>query len=190
MEDRLPQQAGTPLRLPWSRPSWFNLACEWIGERANLDPLNDINSIEQVTCWEQSCVLKVPAPGETLYFKAVPLMYAAEITVSDFLSKPFPEMLPKVRAISRENRWILMHEFAGKALIGYKDEAVWAATIEKYVDIQRSFIDGAEALPSEIPRRPLSGLLNQIGTLLLDDDALLIGREGGFLGVSNKKVVP
>jgi hypothetical protein len=168
----------SPRRLPWTQPGWYSAACRWISEQAEGIVAG---TVEQITCWEQSCVLRVSTQDGLLFFKALPEMYAVEIPAVEMLASRFASNIPATVAVSIEKRWLLMRDFGGRPLMDCRDSASWHSAIHVYASMQRSMelhVDQMEAVG--IPARPLGDLSQHLTNLLADEAALLSGQEGGL----------
>ena len=62
----------------WERAGWWDVAAAWTAERlASLGAAGPL-SIEQIRCWEFSCVARVQTARGTWHFKVLPTTYAHE----------------------------------------------------------------------------------------------------------------
>lgn len=176
------QQGQAPyLRLPWSQPGWYSAATQWIAEQVEAIGSAQAGAVEQITGWEQSCVLRVPTKTGRLFFKALPGMYAVELCVLDLLAPQFGDSIPATVAVSTKNRWLLMEDFGGHPLMECPDGAAWLSAIRTYASMQRSMEHHVDQMVAVgVPARPLGDLVAHVTDLLDDDGALLCGQARGL----------
>jgi hypothetical protein len=183
-----------PLRPPWARRGWFDLADTWIREQLRGLNYTVIASIEQVKIWSVSCVLRVPTTRGNVYYKAnlnsfaqtkmhissskkkgiLPLLFAHEPILIRSLAAWYPQNMPTVVAMDRELCWMLLAEF-GSRLYDQPDKTEWEKALEVYGQMQAQ-VAATQSIDALFAAGCLDRRLNiletQIDSLLNDEDAL------------------
>lgn len=104
------------LRPPWARPGWFGETTRWIQETLSERGITATGPVEQLKTWSISCVLHLPTTEGTVYFKAVPALFATEPNLTLHLSRQFPGQSPKVIAMDTARNFLLLRELSGGSL--------------------------------------------------------------------------
>ncbi len=185
-------EEAPPLRRAWARRDWFAGAGRWIREQLAHLNYEIVGPIQQMRTWGLSCILHVPTTGGNIYFKAIPrgvtqtsrntpasssqaglpLLFIHEPLLIQFLAAWYPENMPTVLAVEKEQCWMLLAEF-GPRLYQHSDKAVWEQALVTYARMQVTTTERIDALFAAgcIDRR-LPILEAQIDPLLSDDDLL------------------
>jgi Phosphotransferase enzyme family len=160
-------------RPPWYQPGWFVRASEWALEQLERMGMAAIGPVEQLRSWERSTILGVPTTHNTVYFKAVPAMFAHEPALTLALAARDPAHFPAVLAADRERGWMLMLDAGSQRLDKVPDLGRWRAVLHAFAEMQIALASAASDLVRlGCPERPLDRLAAQIDGLLADTAAL------------------
>lgn len=164
------------LRVAWARTGWLTQAAAWIHNQLKRHGLEAAGPIEQVRAWVRSCTLRIPTQNDTLYFKAVPRMFAYEPVLTRVLHQLYPQQMPEVLAVDVDRAWMLMRGFTGQPLNEVQDIRAWEQALHSFAQIQ---VDMAARVGSLIaigcPTRHVDQLVAQLDGLLEDKNALFSG---------------
>ncbi|HUP28223.1 MAG TPA: hypothetical protein VM409_07295, partial [Chloroflexia bacterium] len=120
-----------PQRQPWAREGWLPGAEAWIRQELERLGIKVTGDVEQDKTWSISCLLRVPTDQGTVYFKAVPAIFAQEPLITKALAECFPGLVPEPLAINvgdPEQSWMLLADIGG---VEMRDDA----TTEQWVDV-------------------------------------------------------
>jgi aminoglycoside/choline kinase family phosphotransferase len=173
-----------PLRVPWARPGWLPETTAWIDDclaelgRARTGPP------EQVRVRHWACVLRVPAAGGDIYFKAVAPAQGFEPLVTRALMVMAPGVVPRVLALDAERGWLLMVDggvpLRGRVLPGRHLEPL-LDMLPRFAALQLALVPHTAALlAAGCPDRRLHRLPALIADLLDDRDLMLVGHPDGM----------
>ncbi len=84
--------------LAWTRPAWLAEAYDWIDDRLAGLGLERTDSPQQVHAYPWATVLRVPVPGEQLFFKAMVPRLTHEAAAIAVLARLRPELVTEVLA--------------------------------------------------------------------------------------------
>ena len=96
--------------MRWTEPDWLAEAEAWIRERAEV-----AGELDQFHVRPWSTVIRVPTPGEDLYFKAVDKGFLFEPALSKRLFALAPDRVTAVVDADLDRGWMLMRD-AGSRL--------------------------------------------------------------------------
>jgi hypothetical protein len=144
--DEAEGRRSAPLRAAWAEPGWLPRAEAWIGERLAESGLAATGPIAQVKTWSISCILRAPTREGSVYFKAVPPLFAGEPVLTDRLSRRHPGQAPAVLALDAERRWLLLREIGGTRLRRTADIALWEEALRRFARLQIAWVEQAESL--------------------------------------------
>jgi hypothetical protein len=169
---------------PWFRPGWAAEAPDWIAMRvAQLGRTMDA-PVEQMRSWERGSTWRIRTDAGTLYFKAVPPVFAHEVALPPMLNAWRPGCATEVLARDEARGWMLMANLGDRDLSGVRDIATWEAAMRSYAELQIACIARRdELLAIGCPRHPLANLPAGLDALLADETAFLPGQEGGLTAV-------
>jgi hypothetical protein len=165
----------------WERLGWWSEASAWV--RAQLIALgtHDEPTIEQIRCWEFSCVVRVRTSAAEWYFKALPTSYAGEPRLTRLLAEDEPRLIPEVVAVEPVRRWMLMRACAGAVLEGVVAPGGWHRAAAGYARLQINWQTRTDELRGVgCGVRTLEQLGRQATALLADTNALLVGQPEGL----------
>jgi phosphotransferase family enzyme len=162
----------------WEAAGWWDSATTWIsGQLAKLGVTGE-PSIQQIRCWEFSCVARVDTMQGTWYFKALPASYAHEPLLTRRLAERHPQLLPEVAAVQPEQRWLLTRACAGASLERRVDIQAWERAATRYAELQCGWLGGSDQLRSlGCHDRRIEHLADATATLLDHPDEMLPGSE-------------
>jgi len=168
-------------RVPWFKLGWHITATNWITDQLNRQGIELISTIEQRRSWQRSSLWRVNTNAGYFYFKAVPLMFAHEPTLTQALAEKYPENFPTVIALDPERHWMLMKEVNGQLWDDVTKIELWENALGTYAQIQ---IDSAKQsenlLALSCPDRRLDKLVDPIDSLLADTVAMLPNQPEGL----------
>lgn len=160
------------LRVPWARPGWYAHACEWMRAALQDRGYELLSPIEQLQVWCLSSIMRVSTNRGTVYFKAVPPVFAAEARITETAATLFPDHVPAPLAIDHDRGWMLPPEFGGDVLDSL-DFATWHEAATLFARMQIASIAHRDALlASGCRHRPLEALCAQIRPILTDPQVL------------------
>lgn len=162
--------------LPWRSAGWRDRAEAWIGEQARVLGVEQTGPVEEVKLRAWSAVLRAPARGGDLYFKANLPALANEPALTRVLAAVDPELVLGVLAEEPAQRWMLQRD-GGPPMrdrFGGGDELDrWEAMLGLYAGLQvRAAGSVPELLAAGAPDRRLPGLRRLFEEVVADDRAL------------------
>jgi hypothetical protein len=174
---------GAAHPTPWYNPGWLDTAADWFRAQAERAGCLSLGDVEHVRAWQRSAVLHLPTTNGDLYLKAVPPMFAHELRLSGWLEVRFPEHAVRTIAHDDELRWAITRDFGGQPLSEVRELAIWEDAYQRYAELQIALLEHEPELTAlGCPVRAPSALVERLEALLMSDDALLIGRDGGLTG--------
>ena len=180
---------GTAHHTPWYNPGWLDDAGDWLRTKATLAGYEPSGEVEHIRAWQRSAVLRLPTARGDLYLKAVPPMFRHEQRLNAFLEQRFPEHAPRTVDYNDERRWAITRDFGGQPLSAVKDFTIWEDAYRRYAELQIALLEHApELIALGVPVRPVSALAERIEALVMNDDALLLGGNGGLTEVQARQL--
>ncbi|HEX5440151.1 MAG TPA: aminoglycoside phosphotransferase family protein, partial [Ktedonobacterales bacterium] len=173
-----------PERAPWERPGWFVVATAWIEQELAGLGWRRTGPYLQLHARGWSSVLRLPTTGGNLYFKAVTQPFAFEPPLTALLAELRPAESPRVLAVDRDRRWLLMSD-AGEPIRARLRETrnprPYQDMLVAFAQFQLALLPYTPRLESSaIPDRRLNVLPALFAATLRDSDGLLVGRPGGL----------
>lgn len=169
------------LRPDWARPGWHVAMLAGVDAALARCGRSRTAGIEQLRTWGRSTVLRIRTNQGDVYLKAVPPMFAHELTLAEWLADHVPDQSPELLSIDHERLWILMTPYEGAALETVDDVRHWEGAWRAFAKLQRQLAPWAgDLLALGLPHRPLARLEHEIDGLLARDDLLMTGRTGGL----------
>jgi Phosphotransferase enzyme family len=153
--------------LRWTEVSWLAEAEAWIRERVRVT-----GALDQFHIRWWSTVIRVPADGEDLYFKAVAPGFTFEPALTQRLFELAPDRVTEVVDVDLERGWLLMRD-AGRRLRelvdGTADLRHWELALPRYAELQLAAAPLAdELLALGVPDARLAALPKHLGTVLAE----------------------
>jgi Phosphotransferase enzyme family len=137
-------------QFPWTRDGWFEEASDWIHTKLREHGLVALGPIEQTRSWFISSLLRLPTTDGEVYFKAVPPTDVHEPLLTQMLSIHFATLVPRVLAVHKERRWLLMKAVPGQKMPSHTEPLAylprWAALLQTYARMQRDYTRYTEEL--------------------------------------------
>ena len=173
--ERVFADEGHPLRPRWAHPGWFSRTSDWLDDVLDGIGRERTGSVEQVSNWCISSILRAPTTDGDVYVKAtarLPL-FVDEGAVTRGLAERFPGRIPMPLAVDGDERLMLLDDFG--PIVGWKaDHDAKLDVLARYAALQvesASLRDELIAL-GMFDRSP-EWLADAIRGLLSDGDDLL-----------------
>jgi len=182
------------LRPRWMRRGWFDRASTWM-RAATADAGRPLTADPRPFFLRGiSALLRAPTDGPDLFLKAVFPPFHAEPVLTTLLAERFPDAVPRVVAVEREEGWLIVEDI-GSAWVGDVPVADRPAALARganaLVTIQRAFAldaGGIRALlDAGAPHRPLSDLVGSVAAAI-GPDGFGVG-DGGILPERAERVL-
>jgi hypothetical protein len=152
--DDIPQR-----RRAWARPGWLAEASAWLAVVLWEQGRPLIGPIEQVRTWERSCILRAEIAAGYVCLKALPPMFAHEVTLTTYLAARHPAHTVEVLEAETERHWLLMEEMRGTPLNDVGEIRRWEDALSHFARIQIETVGREEELRAlGCPSRPLATL--------------------------------
>jgi hypothetical protein len=182
--DAVPGVVPTDPRLPWIQPEWLAGATAWVHGRLDERDLDLTGEIGQPHIRWWSTVLRVPTSGGTLWFKANAPPHAFEAGLLAILDRLTPGHVPEPVAIDVDRGWLLMRdggERLRELVRGSRDLQHWETLLPEYAELQLALAPNVDELfAAGVPDERLAVLPAQLGAVLDDAGACMVGREHGL----------
>ena len=131
----------------WTAPGWVRGACRWIGTVYSRRRPGRAHSNSSAAGVGVVLRLEVNAKQrQRRDFKALPRSGRVEFAVTRWLSKAFPDVVPRVIAWDAGRRWLLMQACAGVPLEAVPDVTAWARAARRYGQLQVACAVRSDAL--------------------------------------------
>ena len=175
---------GQERQSPWERPGWFEEVAGWVrAELARLG-IEAAGAIEEVHRRPWSAVLRVPAAGGYIYFKATGPAEAHEVALVEALSRWRVDGVAPLLATDLGRGWLLLADGGARLreiIRADRDLGHWEALLPRYAELQIELAGRVhELLALGLPDRRLETLPAQYDALLEDTGALGIGQPEGL----------
>jgi Phosphotransferase enzyme family len=156
---------------------WLSDARSWIEAHVGA-----AGPIEQPHVRPWATVVRVPAKGETFWFKASVPALAHEAAVIDVLARHRPDFVPEVVAAEPDRGWMLQRDAGARLRDMSPTEAMWERILPSYAVLQRDVAPAADELRAAgaFDRR-VAGLPTQLERLLSSAEHGLSGDEAAAL---------
>ena len=158
-----------PRTPPWVSPSWYPRIAAWIEERMRFAGMPPIERPRIVYQSSVGAVLRTAAADRVTFAKCPASLFRAEAAVTRALAIRTPNLVPDVIDIEPTEGWLLMRDFGSRTL-GEAPEAEWAPALALLGQLQRTWVDGHDALlAAGAQRRPLVELTDRLPGILEPD---------------------
>jgi hypothetical protein len=149
----------------WTEPDWVAEAESWIRERVEV-----AGELDQFHVRPWSTVIRVPTPGEDLYFKAVDKGFLFEPALSKRLFELAPDRVTAVVDTDLDRGWMLMRDAGSRlreVVLSTADLHHWEAALPHYAELQIAAAPLAgELVALGVPDSRLSVLPGQLRAVL------------------------
>ncbi|MGE5273633.1 MAG: phosphotransferase [Verrucomicrobiota bacterium] len=180
----MPGVVPTDPRLPWVQAEWLSEAIGWIRARLaerHVEPAGEIDQ-PHVRWW--STALRVPTSEGVLWFKANASAHAFEAGLLAILARLTPGHVPEPVALDADRGWLLMRdggERLRELVRSSRDLHHWQSLLPEYAQLQLALAPHVDdLLAAAVPDERLAVLPAQLGAVLDDPEACMVGREQGF----------
>jgi hypothetical protein len=100
------------VRPPWERAGWFAMARDWIQQSLKRLNIHQAGPVEQYRAFRTtSSILRVPAGGSHIYFKACMNAQPAEVAMTVALAERWPQYIDKPLLADVERNWMLSWDY-------------------------------------------------------------------------------
>jgi Phosphotransferase enzyme family len=154
-------------RLWWAEPGGLDHLPAWVDAALRAHDRRRTGPLRQRKTWNLSVVVTSPTDAGDVWFKATPSFLADEGGVIRRVAGVDPALVPTVLAHDAGRRAILMEHLTGDDQFGLTDEAVAAAMVRRWVDVQAALVEDVDhvlALGAQDLRS--SALLAEVQTLV------------------------
>ena len=148
--------------LDWNQPAQHAAAEAWIVQELARRGRRITGQLEQVRLRPWSSVLRAPANGGAVYFKAVARGLEDEVRLTRFLAKLQPRRIPSLLAADPARGWLLLGEGGlrlREILQASPGLERWQAVLREYAQLQVELTEHtADILALGVPDRRLATL--------------------------------
>jgi hypothetical protein len=183
---------GTAGSATWTDPAWRRAALAWADEQLARAGEARTGEPAQPHVYPWSTAFRLPVGGGAVWLKSVGPGSAHEPALSVALGGWVPDRVLVPLAVDAGRRLILLPD-GGRTLrdVGGATLAeAWESMLRAYARLQVELVPhAAEMLALGVPDSRPDRLPALVGDLLADDDAQLVGREGGLAPRTRERVV-
>ena len=123
------QDSNVARSTPWVQPGQNYEAENWVSKTLSELNISQIGRLIQHRVWSVSYVAYTETDIGRIWFKASPAHFAAETTISHWLSSTFPKNTPRVIAWDQTRNWMLMRSFGTQKW----DNSIERKAVESYL---------------------------------------------------------
>lgn len=164
---------------PWIKRDFHNSMKNFVCRAISNTKIQSI-TWTQLRCWSRAYVYEIEADGISYIFKACPPAYAVEPTLTQYLSKKYPNLIAKVKAVEADEGFLLSAAFTGRAVVS-GDVKSFEAAAHGLAKIQVAEASDVSKLVSlGLVVQDYHVLMDSILTLLNDHSALMVGEKNGL----------
>jgi hypothetical protein len=176
----------------WTDPAWRDDALDWADEQLDGAGLLRDGEPEQPHVYPWSTAFRLPVRGGAVWLKSVGPGSAHEPVLSEALGSWAPEHVLVPLAVDPGRRLVLLPD-GGRTLRAAGGSTVveaWESMLQSYARLQLDLVPRAEdMLALGVPDHRPDRLPDLVEDLLADDDAQLLGRDGGLAPDVRDRVV-
>jgi hypothetical protein len=174
------ETAGTST---WTDPGWRAAALGWAVDELGRAGLTLDGEPEQPHVYPWSTAFRLPVEGGAVWLKSVAPGSAHEPPLSVALGRWVPETVLVPLAVDAGRRLMLLAD-GGRTMRnagGATVAVAWEEMLRNYARLQLDLVPHADdMLALGVPDHRPDRLPELVGDLLADDEALMVGREGGI----------
>ncbi len=172
----------TATRAPWADGAFLDELTTWIDDRLTAVGIRRRSKPVVGRAWARAVTVSFDTDRGPLWAKAVPEVFAHEVSVTVLLADIDPGSVPPVVAADAALGRIITEHVAGPFLAALSDRAdAWTATLSRLAEIQRVLaLEPAALAMAGVAAAPVGALAGVVPRLLDDDDLLQIGRPEGL----------
>lgn len=167
------RDTSNPLTPAWYRAGWFSAAADWLREALQREDTRADGAITQVRSCNRSAVLRAPTRSANVYLKAVPRMFAHELSLTAQLAQEHAECLPAVIAADEARLWFAMGDAGDDDLGTAWQSSLPEESLRRYAQIQ---IEQSRSLDRWLglgcPDHRLEQMAERIDDLFADTSAM------------------
>lgn len=166
----------------WTDPAWRKDAVDWADEQLSAVGLVRDGEAQQPHVYPWSTALRLPVGDGAVWLKSVAPGSAHEPPLSVALGGWAPEAVLVPLAVDGARRLMLLPD-GGRTMRDAADATVaaWEAMLRSYARLQLELVPRADdVLALGVPDHRPELLPGLVADLLADDEAQLVGREGGL----------
>ena len=183
------QDSNVARSTPWVQPGQSSEAENWVSKTLSELNISQIGRLIQHRVWSVSYVAYTETDIGRIWFKASPAHFAAETTISHWVSFTFPKNSPRVIALDQTRNWMLMRSFGTqqwdnsvekKSAESYlktlaqlqRDSALYTEDLTniglpiKYPSLITNFINSIRKNPANLQSLVGTKIMNQIRSVL------------------------
>jgi len=174
--------ASTDPGAPWADPAWLGELTAWIDARLSAAGIHRRSEPIIGHSWARAVVLSFDTDRGRMWTKAVPEVFAHEVSVTLLLADIDPGCVPPVVTADAAVGRIITEHVKGPTLASLLDrEDAWDASLSRLAEIQRVLAAEPVALAiAGVADMPVRALAAAVPRLLADDDLLQAGHRGGL----------
>ena len=154
----------------------------WIDDRLGDTGVRRRGTVVPVRAWPRATLVTFETDRGRMWAKAVPEIFAHEVSVTILLADLDPGCVPPVVAADPALGRIITEHVDGPALSSLSDRPdAWAATLSRLAEIQRVLAAEPTALAiAGVVAAPVDALAGSVPRLLGDDELLRTGQPDGL----------
>lgn len=175
------------VRPLWEQPGWFAEAREWIQQSLKQLGIHQAGPVEQYRAFRtSSSILRVPAAGSHIYFKACMQSEPNEAALTQALAETWPELVPMPLKVDVQRNWMLSrdHGHQQQGHVAYED---FSEVARGLAEIQLGSADSpARWQQLGCPEVTLTRLVDFAANLESLSDLFVMG--GGDMALSEQEV--
>ncbi|MCX6080082.1 MAG: phosphotransferase [Chloroflexi bacterium] len=177
---------------PWEQLDWLEQAHDWILSELARKGIKVSGEIEQAHIRPWSTVMRVATKDGFYFFKATAPYFGYETTLTEYLARTQPLLVPQLLAHDLNRHWLLMRD-SGIPLRTFiraeKSIDPWRKVLPLYVELQKHLAGQVtDLLGLGVMDRRLKYLSGQFVELLKDESALLLDQPSGLTSAEFSRI--